>query len=89
MPWRLARRHGVGYCMAISFQRTTRIHMVGKATLFAMVLASMLICPSLRAQALHDDLTQASDVDVRRTVSGIISYSHWPRLTGLPTLCVF
>ncbi|MGM3160339.1 YfiR family protein [Dickeya undicola] len=64
--------------------------MVGKATLFAViVLASIGICPSLRAQAPHDDLTQVSDADVRRTVSGIISYSHWPRLTQLPTLCVF
>ncbi|MBI0439135.1 YfiR family protein [Dickeya dianthicola] len=86
---RLVRRRGVSYCMALSFQWTTRTLMVGKATLFAMMLASMLICPSLRAQVPHDDLTQVSDVDVRRTVSGIISYSHWPRLTRLPTLCVF
>ncbi|MGM3175680.1 YfiR family protein [Dickeya lacustris] len=64
--------------------------MVVKKMLFAvMILASLLMDAGAQAQSTHPEWALISDADVRRTVSGIISYSHWPELDRLPVLCVF
>lgn len=43
----------------------------------------------LRSETLTDSPPGVSAADVRQTVAGIISYTRWPHLTGLPRLCIF
>lgn len=43
----------------------------------------------LRSETLTYSPPGMSAADVRQTVAGIISYTRWPHLTGLPRLCVF
>lgn len=61
------------------------------AKIRALILLLLLSCitSSLRSETLPDARRNVSDADVRQTVAGIISYTRWPKLTGLPRLCVF
>ncbi len=64
--------------------------MVVRKMLFTvMILASLLMMTVAQAQPSHPEWEQVSGADVRRIVSGIISYSHWPDLNQPPVLCVY
>ncbi|WP_192458951.1 YfiR family protein [Musicola keenii] len=65
--------------------------MIKKRTLFvALITALTLNFSWAHTPDLQDDLAQVAASDVRRTVSGIISYSRWPIFHNKkPLLCVF
>ena len=44
---------------------------------------------SLRSETITDLRSGDYALEVRQTVSGIISFTQWPKLNGLPRLCVF
>ncbi|MBP2152324.1 YfiR family protein [Erwinia rhapontici] len=55
--------------------------------LLPLLLSSVTL--PIRSETLTDAPSGVSAADVRQTVAGIISYTRWPHLTGLPRLCIF
>ncbi|MTD28431.1 YfiR family protein [Erwinia sorbitola] len=61
------------------------------AKIWMMLLPLLLggITLPLRSATLPDTPRSVPAADVRQTVAGIISYTRWPHLNGLPRLCIF
>ena len=58
-----------------------------------LLVLIFLMLPLMLARAeasnLKTEMNQVSAADLRRTVSGIVSYTRWPTTETVPTLCVF
>lgn len=51
---------------------------------FILLLSLLLASLPLYAQRVTEE-----EKSVRAIVSGIVSYTHWPALSGPPRLCIF
>ncbi|MFP1727691.1 YfiR family protein [Lonsdalea quercina] len=59
--------------------------------LLVLIFSMLPLMLLARADAsnLKTEMNQVSAADLRRTVSGIVSYTRWPSAQTVPTLCVF
>ncbi|MCQ4095412.1 YfiR family protein [Erwinia persicina] len=62
--------------------------MAKRYVLLLSILLGVISLP-LRSEMSSVKPEGASASDVRQTVAGMISYTRWPHLNGLPRLCVF
>lgn len=80
------------FCQKLSrlmISRAVRRIFVRNSILICLLRLTLVLMLSLmQAPAIAASLTE-TDKSVRSIVSGIVSYTRWPSLSGSPKLCIF